>query len=226
MSTQQSERDPLTAYDRRALELCRRYAESPFPFPNSNLMILAAKLAYQIEELTPNKIGVFDPDERAAFPVIVTLCGSTRFSSEYQAANLWETLRGRIVLTIGADMKSDDSLFADIPDAERAALKVILDRLHLRKIDLADQVLFLNPDGYMGDSTRRELEYAISKKKTIRFLEPPTLSDMGVCRAPHHTHDFVGTNQAIIGQYEEHAHYCRVCGVTFFAPASYMPTKP
>jgi hypothetical protein len=46
-----------------------------------------------------------------------------------------------------------------------------LDELHKRKIDLADEVLILNVGGYIGDSTRSELEYARAKGKVIRWLE-------------------------------------------------------
>ena len=50
--------------------------------------------------------------------------------------------------------------------------KAKLDELHLRKIDLASEVLILNRDGYIGDSTRRELEYAKEQGRVIRYLEP------------------------------------------------------
>ena len=51
-------------------------------------------------------------------------------------------------------------------------VKRMLDELHLRKIDLADEVMILNVNGYIGESTRNELDYAISKGKKIIFLEP------------------------------------------------------
>ena len=48
----------------------------------------------------------------------------------------------------------------------------MLDELHLRKIDLADTVWILNVGGYIGESTRKELEYAQRIGKRILFLEP------------------------------------------------------
>lgn len=99
-------------------------------------------------------------------PPIVCLCGSTRFSEAFREANLRETLAGNIVLTIGCDMKSDDAL--GLP----AETKAKLDELHLRKIDLADEVLILNVGGYIGESTARELAYAKQRGKAVRFLEP------------------------------------------------------
>lgn len=104
-------------------------------------------------------------------PHIVCLCGSTRFSEAYQKANLLETLAGNIVLTIGADMKSDNELFASMSDEELAATKQRLDELHLQKIQLADSILVLNVDGYIGDSTRREIEFAMKAGKLVRYWE-------------------------------------------------------
>ncbi len=103
--------------------------------------------------------------DRQGLPTIVCLCGSTRFSEAFQAANLRETLAGRIVLTIGCDMRSDDAL--GLP----ADTKAMLDELHLRKIDLADSVLVVSQDGYVGESTAREIAYAKQHGKPVRFVE-------------------------------------------------------
>lgn len=99
-------------------------------------------------------------------PTIVTLCGSTRFSEAFREANLRETLAGKIVLSIGCEWHSDQALGLTEADKER------LDELHLRKIDMSDEVLILNVNGYIGSSTRCELEHAIAHGKRIRFLEP------------------------------------------------------
>lgn len=98
-------------------------------------------------------------------PTIVCLCGSTRFSEAFRKANLVETLEGKIVLSIGCDFKSDDAL--GLPEDAKA----MLDELHKRKIDLADEVLILNVGGYIGSSTMSELEYAREHNKRIRYLE-------------------------------------------------------
>ena len=50
--------------------------------------------------------------------------------------------------------------------------KAVLNALHLRKIDLADRVLIVNPGGYIGDSTRREIAYAEAAGKPITFTNP------------------------------------------------------
>lgn len=93
-------------------------------------------------------------------PEIVCLCGSIRFLDELRAANRALTKAGVIVLAPG--------------EAERPVSveqKAVLDALHLRTIDLADRVLVVNPDGYVGESTRREIAYARAAGKAVAFTE-------------------------------------------------------
>ena len=101
-------------------------------------------------------------------PTVVCLCGSTRFRDEFVAVNRRETLAGRIVLAPGVFGWS-----GDLPEQDciSGPVKIALDELHLRKIDLADEVLILNVGGYIGESTHRELEYARAQGKQVRFLE-------------------------------------------------------
>lgn len=98
-------------------------------------------------------------------PVVVCLCGSTKFKQQFIEANFRETMRGRIVLSVGWFSHSDSSFY--YPSVEE---KLALDELHKRKIDLADEVYFINVGGYMGDSTKSELKYAKEHNKKIRFL--------------------------------------------------------
>src|SRR5437879_4561841 len=100
-------------------------------------------------------------------PIVVCLCGSTRFSQAFQDTNLRETLAGRIILSIGCDQRNDDHL----AKAGVAIDKEALDTLHLWKIDMCDEVLVLNVGKYVGESTRREIEYAMLLGKHIRYLE-------------------------------------------------------
>lgn len=106
------------------------------------------------------------------FPKIVCLCGSTRFWREFQRAGLRETMAGHIVLSIGAASGTDDEHFGNLPREEYDRVKDMLDQLHLRKIDLADEILVLNLGGYIGASTRRERDYALGLGKPVRYLEP------------------------------------------------------
>lgn len=97
-------------------------------------------------------------------PVIVCLCGSTRFVEAYRDANRRETLAGRIVLSVGFFGHGGDG-----PLSEKAKRR--LDDLHKRKIDLADEVLVLNVGGYVGESTKGEIAYATARGKRVRYLE-------------------------------------------------------
>lgn len=113
-----------------------------------------------------------EAEKRARRPKIVCLCGSTRFWRGFQRAGLEETLKGNIVLSIGAASGTDDEHFGNLPREEYDRVKTMLDQLHLRKIDMADEVLILNPGGYIGESTGNELMYAVEQEKEIRLLEP------------------------------------------------------
>lgn len=104
-------------------------------------------------------------------PTIVCLCGSTRFGEAFRRMNLQETLAGKIVLTIGCDFKSDEALGLS-PEVKQR-----LDELHLRKIDLADEILVLNVGGYIGLSARREIAYARQHGKRVRWLESGACGD-------------------------------------------------
>lgn len=108
-----------------------------------------------------------------ARPEIVVLCGSTRFCEAFRAANLRLTLAGHIVLSIGCDTRADGDLAVagELGD-DLSAIKARLDELHKRKIDLADRVVVLNVGGYIGQSTRSEIEYAERVGRPIEYLEP------------------------------------------------------
>ncbi|MFK0120800.1 NUDIX domain-containing protein [Streptomyces sp. NPDC090994] len=106
-----------------------------------------------------------------ARPPIVALCGSTRHWDALAEANLYETAAGRIVLAPGCNLRQPHPLWADPNRAGR--LKQQLGELHRRKIDLADEVLVVNPDGYIGDSTRSEIDYAQSLGKPVRYTHTP-----------------------------------------------------
>jgi len=102
-------------------------------------------------------------------PRITVLCGSTRFYRQFQEANYRLTMQGRIVLSVGFYPHSAEQAHGEsvgITTAEKESL----DELHKRKIDLADDVLVLDVDGYIGDSTRSEIEYAESLRKPITYL--------------------------------------------------------
>ncbi len=100
-------------------------------------------------------------------PVIVCLCGSTRYADAFAKAYREESLNFKIVLSVGVMVHAGDEPIKD--DDPR---KEMLDRLHKHKIELADEVLILNVNGYVGNSTRSEIEHAKALGKPIRWLEP------------------------------------------------------
>lgn len=109
--------------------------------------------------------------ERMNRPIIVCLCGSTRFYAAFQEANYRETMAGRIVLSIGFYPHSSTAAGHGDGIGHDSTEKIALDELHKRKIDLADEILVLNVGGYIGSSTRSEIEYARAIGKGIRYLE-------------------------------------------------------
>lgn len=96
---------------------------------------------------------------------VITLCGSTRFKDEFLEAQKRLTLEGNIVISVGLFGHSgDDEVWTE-------GVKGMLDRQHLAKIDLADEIFVVNVGGYIGESTRREIAYAEYKGKSITYLE-------------------------------------------------------
>lgn len=100
-------------------------------------------------------------------PEIVCLCGSTRFVDGMNAVNRDLTVAGAIVVAPGVFAHSRDAGQEVTPEQKEA-----LDALHLRKIDLADRVLVVNPGGYIGESTRREIAYARAAGTPVFFTDP------------------------------------------------------
>jgi hypothetical protein len=98
---------------------------------------------------------------------IITLCGSTKFRDEFLAVQKKLTLEGYIVISVGLFGHSgDNEVWSD-------NTKEMLDEMHKRKIDLADEIFVVNVGGYIGSSTMSEIEYAKKNSKPVRYLEPP-----------------------------------------------------
>jgi hypothetical protein len=108
---------------------------------------------------------------------VVCLCGSTRFKGAFEDANRRETLAGRIVLSVGVFGHCE-------AEPLRPAVKAELDELHLRKIDRADEILVININGYIGESTRREIAYAQARGKRVRFVEEATMCRVSLSADP------------------------------------------
>ena len=106
------------------------------------------------------------PAEREA--KVVTLCGSTRFEAEFAEVNQRLTMDGCVVISLG--------MFSlpELPEYDWAAdgsdLEGRLRGVHLQKIRMADEVYIVDPGGYLGESTRREIAFAQSLGKPVRYL--------------------------------------------------------
>ena len=100
-------------------------------------------------------------------PTVIVLCGSSKFKSTIMGLMQRESLRGKIVLQHGFYHHVD---LVPITDMQ----KQMLDGLMLAKIDLADEVLMVNVNGYMGTSTKQALAYAQKLRKKITWYEEPT----------------------------------------------------
>jgi len=103
---------------------------------------------------------------------VVTLCGSTRFKKEFLEAQKRLTLEGNIVISVGLFGHSGDSeVWENMDEGTLTETKSMLDDMHKRKIDMADEIYVINVGGYIGDSTRSEIEYAKENGKDVRYLE-------------------------------------------------------
>ena len=95
---------------------------------------------------------------------IITLCGSIKFKDEFMKVQEKLTLEGNIVLT--------PNFFNNIKKEEiDETTKQMLDEMHKQKIDMSNEIYVINLGGYIGESTKNEIQYAKTKGKSIRYLE-------------------------------------------------------
>ena len=97
--------------------------------------------------------------------IVITLCGSTKFKDEFIQVQKDLTLKGYIVISLGLFGHSGDG------EAFEPETKEMLDDMHKQKIDMANGIFVINKNGYIGDGTRNEIEYAIQNNKFIYYLE-------------------------------------------------------
>ena len=98
---------------------------------------------------------------------IITLCGSTKFKDDFIRIQEELTLQGKIVISVGIFGHADNKFGNEItPD-----VKLMLDDIHKRKIDLSDSIYVINKNGYIGESTKSEIEYAKMTGKNIYYME-------------------------------------------------------
>ena len=103
---------------------------------------------------------------------VITLCGSTRFKDEFMEAQKQLTLAGNIVISVGLfGHAGDNEVWENMDEGTLTKTKEMLDDMHKRKIDMADEIFVINVGGYIGSSTRSEIDYAIATGKPVHYLE-------------------------------------------------------
>lgn len=95
---------------------------------------------------------------------VITLCGSTKFKRQFEEVNAKFTMAGNVVISVGVFGHANKVEFTE-------GQKEQLDKIHLQKIDMADEIFVINVGGYIGSSTLNEIKYAKSKGKPVRYLE-------------------------------------------------------
>ena len=96
---------------------------------------------------------------------VITLCGSTKFKDEFLIEQKRLTLEGNIVISVGLFGHSgDDEVWTE-------NIKKMLDDMHKRKIDMADEIFVINKNGYIGSSTKSEIEYSLKTNKKVNYME-------------------------------------------------------
>lgn len=103
---------------------------------------------------------------------VITLCGSTRFKDEFMETQKRLTLQGNIVISVGLFGHSgDNEVWENMDEGTLTKTKEMLDDMHKRKIDMADEIFVINVNGYIGESTKSEIEYAKKHGKKVNYLE-------------------------------------------------------
>lgn len=103
---------------------------------------------------------------------VITLCGSSRFKEDFFKVQKDLTLKGNIVISLGLFGHSgDDEVWENMNEGTLTNTKKMLDDMHKRKIDMADEIFVVNVGGYIGESTKSEIEYAKIHGKKVNYLE-------------------------------------------------------
>ena len=108
------------------------------------------------------------PQSAEGVAKVITLCGSTRFEAEFAEVNQRLTLEGCVVISLGMFSLPDLSGYDWAADS--SDLRGRLGGVHLQKIRMADEVYIVDPGGYVGESTQREIAYAQSLGTPVRYL--------------------------------------------------------
>lgn len=106
------------------------------------------------------------------------MCGSSRFV-DIMAVCAWFIERDEKAITMGLHLLPEWYCSGLIPDhlAEHEGVADEMDALHLRKIDISDEIFVVNYMDYIGESTTNEVEYAKKNNKKIRWFTHDPVGD-------------------------------------------------
>lgn len=121
---------------------------------------------------------------------VITLCGSTKFKSEFEKVQKELTLKGNIVLSVGC--------FSHAGDVITDEQKIMLDDMHKRKIDMSNAIYVINVNNYIGESTKSEIEYAKEHKKKIYYLVHPLVYELSGKRVKYRRENTILTIKKVI----------------------------
>ena len=128
-------------------------------------------LLEKMDELILEMKNIVNKSKQNKYKVI-TLCGSTRFKDEFLRVQKDLTLRGNIVISVGLFGHSGDyEVWEEMDEGTLTKTKKMLDDMHKRKIDMSDEIFVINVGGYIGESTRSEIDYAQKAGKKVEYLE-------------------------------------------------------
>jgi hypothetical protein len=130
-------------------------------------------LMADMEPLRGPHVRVSSPEDYWG-PLVVCLCGSTRYI-DVHALVKWELEKRGVIALMCSYLPG---WYAEVAGfrgcshfADQAGLRQRHDELHMRKIDLADAVVVINHQGYIGESTAAEIQHAKHRKRRVFYLE-------------------------------------------------------
>ena len=136
--------------------------------PIASYIVVSSQFAEAIENLDikkhrRKKLNKINLKNKLENMNVITLCGSTKYKDEFLMVNKWLTLLGNVVISV--------AMFGHV-DKEPLSVdeKLVLDEIHKKKINIANEIFVIDVDGYIGASTQGEIEYAKSKEKNVRYL--------------------------------------------------------
>lgn len=93
---------------------------------------------------------------------VITLCGSTKFKKEFIETARLLTMQTYIVLSPAIYEHAEEIHLNENK-------KQLLDKMHRQRIDMSEAIIVINKNGYIGESTAGEIEYARSQGKEVYY---------------------------------------------------------